>query len=66
MLALLRSSLADLAGMRLVRVVPGAALQLTDGPQDSLEAYDQPHLVISRRPAVRSRSATAINSPAPR
>ena len=47
MLALLPFKLGDLAGMRLVRVVPGAALQLTDGPQDSLEAYDQPHLVIS-------------------
>jgi hypothetical protein len=46
-LALLPFRLGDLAGMRLVRVVPGVALQLTDGPQDSLDAYGQPHLVIS-------------------
>jgi hypothetical protein len=49
-LALLPFKVGDLAGMRLVRVVPGLALQLTDGPQDSLEAYEQPHLVISAVP----------------
>jgi hypothetical protein len=27
--------------------VPGVALQLTDGPQNSLEAYEQAHLLIS-------------------
>jgi len=37
----------DLAGMRLVRVVPGVAAQLTDGPQDTLEATEQAHLVIA-------------------
>jgi hypothetical protein len=36
-----------MAGMRLARVVPGVAVQLTDGPQDTLDALDQPHLVIS-------------------
>jgi hypothetical protein len=46
-LSLLPFKLGDLAGMRLVRVVPGVALQLTDGPQDTLEAYQQAHLVIS-------------------
>ena len=46
-LALLPFKIGDLAGMRLVRVVPGVALQLTDGPKDSLDAYGQPHLVIS-------------------
>ena len=50
MLTLLPFRLGDLAGMRLVRVVPGVALQLTDGPQDALEAYDQPSLVISAAP----------------
>jgi hypothetical protein len=37
----------DLAGMRLVRVVPGVAAQFTDGPQDTLEATEQSHLVIA-------------------
>ena len=49
-LTLLPFKLSDLAGLRLVRVVPGVALQLTDGPQDALEAYEQPHLVISAAP----------------
>jgi hypothetical protein len=49
-LSLLPFKLSDLAGMRLVRVVPGVALQLTDGPQDTLEAYQQAHLVISAAP----------------
>lgn len=46
-LALLPFKLGDIAGMRLVRVVPRVAAQLTDGPKDSLDAYEQPHLVIS-------------------
>src|SRR5262245_22608048 len=49
-LSLLPFKLSDRAGMRLVRVVPGVALQLTDGPQDTLEAYQQAHLVISAAP----------------
>jgi hypothetical protein len=40
----------ELSGFRLVRVVPGMALQLTDGPKDALDATDQPHLVISVAP----------------
>ena len=40
----------DLAGMRLVRVVPGVAAQFTDGPKDTLEATEQPHLVIAASP----------------
>jgi hypothetical protein len=46
-LALLPFNLSDLAGMRLVRVVPGVAAQLTDGPQDSVDAYGQAHLIIT-------------------
>ncbi len=49
-LSLLPFKLGDLAGMRVVRVVPGVALQLTDGPQDTLDAYAQAHLVISAAP----------------
>jgi len=37
----------ELSGMRLVRVVPGVAAQFTDGPQDTLEATDQSHLLIA-------------------
>jgi hypothetical protein len=46
-LALLPFKLGDLAGMRLVRVVPGMAAQLTDGPLDSIEAYAQAHVIVS-------------------
>ena len=49
-LSLLPFKLGDLAGMRVVRVVPGVALQLTDGPQDTLDTYAQAHLVISAAP----------------
>ena len=39
--------LSDIGGLRLVRVVPGVAAQFTDGPKDTLEATDQPQLVIA-------------------
>jgi hypothetical protein len=42
--------MGELSGFRLVRVVPGMALQLTDGPKDALDATEQPHLVISVAP----------------
>jgi hypothetical protein len=47
MLALLPFTMSELAGLRLVRVVPGMAVQLTDGPEDTLDASGQAHLVIS-------------------
>ena len=37
---------SDLAGLRLVRVAPGVAIQLTDGPGNQFEG-EQPHLMIS-------------------
>jgi len=37
----------DTAGLRLVRVVPGVAAQFTEGPKDTLEALEQPQLVIA-------------------
>jgi hypothetical protein len=40
----------ETAGMRLVRVVPGVAVQFTDGPKDGVEATEQPHLVIAASP----------------
>jgi hypothetical protein len=46
-LSLVPFKIGDTAGMRLVRVVPGVAAQFTDGPKDSLEATDQPQLVIA-------------------
>jgi hypothetical protein len=46
-LSLVPFKISDTAGMRLVGVVPGVAVQFTDGPKDSLEAVDQPHLVIA-------------------
>lgn len=42
--------LGEFSGFRVVRVLPGMALQLTDGPKDALEATEQPHLVISIAP----------------
>jgi hypothetical protein len=70
-LALLPFKLSDLAGFRLVRVVPGMGLQLTDGPKDTLDAYDQPHLVISiatggpQRPDERGHFARLVFSGLP-
>jgi hypothetical protein len=56
---------SDLAGMRLVRVVPGVAAQFTDGSQDTLEATEQSHLVIaaaSGGPESRDRYQFARNA----
>jgi hypothetical protein len=39
--------LGDLAGLRAVRVLPPGAVFLTDGPNDTLEAAEQPLLAIS-------------------
>ena len=49
-LALVPFKVTELAGLRLVRVVPGVAIQLTEGPRDTLEAFEQAHLVISVAP----------------
>jgi hypothetical protein len=46
-LAVLPFSLNQLAGFRIVRVQPGNAAMLTDGPNDAVEAIEQPLLVIS-------------------
>jgi hypothetical protein len=39
--------ISNTAGLRLVRVVPGVAAQFTDGPKDTLEALEQPQLIIA-------------------
>jgi hypothetical protein len=49
-LTLVPFRVGDFAGLRVVRVLPGVALQLTDGPKDQFEATEQPHLVISIAP----------------
>jgi hypothetical protein len=49
-LALVPFKLGDLAGLRVVAVIPGRAIQLTDGPKDSVDSVDQPHLVIGAVP----------------
>jgi hypothetical protein len=40
-------TVGDLAGFRLVRVLPGNAALLTDGPNDALEIAEQPLVLIS-------------------
>ena len=62
-----RSRSSELAGLRLVRVVPGVAVQFTDGPKDTLDASEQAasgDFGRGRRPA--AAAATAISSHAPR
>jgi hypothetical protein len=49
-LALLPFKLSDTAGLRPVGVIPGRAIQLTDGPRDLPDPIDQPHLVIGLAP----------------
>jgi hypothetical protein len=49
-LRLVPFKVGDLAGLRVVRVVPGVAVQFTDGPKDGLDATEQPHLVIAAAP----------------
>ncbi len=46
-LAALPFELTDLAGFRLVRVQPGSAAMLTEGPADQIESVRQPLLLIS-------------------
>jgi hypothetical protein len=49
-LMLVPFKISDIAGLRLVRVVPGVAVQLTEGPKDALEATEQPQLLIAAAP----------------
>jgi hypothetical protein len=49
-LTLVPFKVSDIAGLRLVRVVPGVAVQFTEGPKDALEATEQPQLVIAASP----------------
>jgi hypothetical protein len=62
-LSLVPFQLRDLAGFRIVRVLPGVAVQLTDGPKDAFDPIDQPHIVVSITPGAapdaRDRDAFA-------
>jgi len=49
-LSVLPFDFTDFAGFRIVRVQPGSAAMLTDGPKDAVEASEQPLLVISILP----------------
>ena len=49
-LSLVPFKLGDLAGLRVVGVVPGRAVQLTDGPKDTVETVEQAYLVIGAAP----------------
>lgn len=50
LLSVLPFSLNDLAQFRIVRVHPGSAAMLTDGPKDAVEPVEQPLLIISIGP----------------
>lgn len=50
-LGVLPFSLHQLAGFRIVRVQPGSAVMLTDGPNDAIDGLEQPLLLISIMPA---------------
>lgn len=49
-LELLPFRLNDLAGFRVMRVVPPALAVLTDGPNDAMDAVEQPHMVVTVGP----------------
>ncbi len=49
-LALVPFKLGDLGGLRVVGIIPGRAVQLTDGPKDTVDTIDQAHLVIGAAP----------------
>lgn len=49
-LSVLPFTLHDLADLRIVRVHPGSAAMLTDGPKDTVEPSQQPLLIVSIAP----------------
>ncbi|HET9903663.1 MAG TPA: hypothetical protein VFQ27_08200 [Xanthobacteraceae bacterium] len=51
-LSVLPFAMNDLAGFRIVRVEPGSAALLTDGPSDVIRLSDQPLLLVSIAPAL--------------
>jgi hypothetical protein len=49
-LKLVPFQIGDTAGLRLARMVPGVAVQFSEGPKDALEATEQPQLIIAASP----------------
>ena len=49
-LSVLPFSMGNLSGLRIVRVQPGAAVMLTDGPSDAVEIAEQALLMVSLAP----------------
>jgi hypothetical protein len=49
-LSLVPFKLRDLAGFKISGVVPGRAVQLTDGGQETIESVEHPHLLIGIAP----------------
>ncbi|HEX2216679.1 MAG TPA: hypothetical protein VHG27_08330 [Xanthobacteraceae bacterium] len=49
-LSVLPFAMEELAGFRIVRVQPGSAAMLTDGPKDSIESAEQPILLVALGP----------------
>jgi hypothetical protein len=47
---LLPYRLDDLAGFRVMRVIPPTLAVLTDGPKDTMDAVDQPHMLVTVGP----------------
>src|SRR5262249_38396586 len=46
-LSLLPYRVDDLAGFRVVRILGANLVMLTDGPQDSMDAVEQPHVLVT-------------------
>jgi hypothetical protein len=47
---LLPYRLDDLAGLRVMKVIPPSLAVLTDGPQDTMDAVNQPHMLVTIGP----------------
>jgi hypothetical protein len=60
-LSLVPFRLGDLAGLRVVAVIPGRAIQLTDGPKNAVDTIDQPHMVIGAVPGGPQQAADRDN-----
>jgi hypothetical protein len=49
-IGLLPYRLDDLAGFRVMKVIPPSLAVLTDGPQDTMDAVNQPHVLVTIGP----------------
>lgn len=60
-MTLLPVKLGNLSGLRPFKVIPGTAVFLTDGPNDTLAAAEQPILVLSVSPGGPEKQSDRIN-----